>query len=188
MLFQKIPCLFIYLRTFNCLKSFPVPAKAGCLGQSDKKWHGPYSTEIVFLEYKWTRTMVGVKLDLLLMVLALWCITHYIVSCTGSLKERRIAPVIMILLYESGQFWVWTWVERRVRANFRPPLQVTCLRKQEILGTTRTGMQGTQNTEAGLGFFFLSCLIYLDKTCRTPTNEFQQEKGYWPFRYALYHR
>lgn len=77
----------MYLRTFNYLKSFPVPAKAGRLGQSDKKWHCPSSTEILFLEYKLTSTMAGVKVDLILTVLALWCVTRYIVSCTGSLKD-----------------------------------------------------------------------------------------------------
>lgn len=61
----------------------------------------------------------------------------------------------MVLLYKSGEFWVWAWVERRIRANFWPPSQVTCLRKKEILGTTRAVMQGARKAEAGLGFLFV---------------------------------
>lgn len=78
----------MYLRILSYLESFPVPVKAGHLGQSDEKWYGPSSTEILFLEYKWTSTMVGVKPELILiaLVLALWCVTHYMVPCTDRSK------------------------------------------------------------------------------------------------------
>lgn len=58
-IYFSFSCLFINLSIFNYLKSFPVPAKAGHLGQSGGKWHGPSSMEILFLEYKWT--MQGCK-------------------------------------------------------------------------------------------------------------------------------
>lgn len=69
--------------------------------------------------------------------------------------ECRIAPVIIALLYKGGEFWVWAWVERRIRANFQPPSQVACLRRQEVRATKRSRMQGAQKAETGLDYGFM---------------------------------
>lgn len=63
-------CFFIYLRAFNYLKSFPVPAKADTLNSQMRNgtvlvpWHGSSSTEVLLVESKWTIAVAGVKQDL----------------------------------------------------------------------------------------------------------------------------
>lgn len=66
--------------------------------------------------------------------------------------ECRNAAVIMALLCKGGEFCIWGWVERRIRANFQPLLQVASVKKQEVLAARRSRMQGARKTEAGLEY------------------------------------
>lgn len=88
--------------------------------------------------------------------------------------DCRIAPVNTFLLYKRGEFWVRTWVERRMRANFQPPLQAANLRKKELLSAKKIRMLGERKTLVGLQRVFImpnfSREIFQDSNSNIKTN------------------